>query len=102
MRIGRILTITALGAALSMGALTVPAQAHSSSATAATTQSAATSDRPSSVATPMTAYYFWASYTSLADCTVAGYKVIQSNPSRYLKAKCSYGSNGKYNLYILI
>ncbi|AEM86961.1 hypothetical protein [Streptomyces violaceusniger] len=102
MRIRHVLATTAVGAALSFGALAVPAQAAAIDADVATTAAPSNTDQTEGEASIQSAYHFWASYYSLADCTAAGYHVIQSNPSRYLKATCSHGSNGKYNLYILI
>lgn len=106
MRIRHILATAAVGAALSAGVAAAPAHASATDAHVTTSAAAmavpATTDQTKGEVVPQSAYYFWASYTSLADCTVAGYDVIQSNPSRYLKAKCVYGSNKLYNLYILI
>ncbi|WP_329485046.1 hypothetical protein OG618_00380 [Kitasatospora sp. NBC_01246] len=102
MRIRRALATTALGTALVLGGSIAPALAAPSATTTAGTVAsnrAAQGEETASIAAGV--YHYWGTYNSLGACIVAGANVIQSNPSRYLNAKCTPFGN-KQKLWIEI
>lgn len=107
MRVRHALATAAAGTALALGGLAAPSQAATSDTHVAATAATA-SDRTQHSEGEVgvqASYHFWASYWTLPDCTAAGVQVVQSNPSRYLRAKCEpgYGTDGKrkFHLYVL-
>ncbi|MCR3738378.1 hypothetical protein BS35_000917 [Actinomadura glauciflava] len=86
--------------ALTLGALTAPAQAATASADAATTATSLSS----STAQTKASWHFWKSYWTWPECVAVGQRVLDSNPARYRDYWCHQGTGTdkqlKWHLYI--
>ncbi|MGW9118643.1 hypothetical protein ACWGRV_18745 [Streptomyces sp. NPDC055663] len=98
MRIRRAVATTAVGTVLALGVSAWPARAApSDTITAATVGSNRVVQEGAGLAAGVA--HYWATYNTLTDCTVAGIRVLQSNPSRYYRAECT-PSGTQFKLWI--